>query len=58
MACLVRAEVRAGDASGRHPGHRHGLGATAMTHIAVPDALDGKNINWNEKEGKPCRTLS
>ena len=25
------------------------LGATAMTHIAVQESLNGKNVEWREK---------
>jgi len=52
------ADGRAGDVNGRHPGHKRGHGATATMHITVQEALDGKNVNWKEKESKPCRTLS
>lgn len=34
------------------PGHKHWHSATAitaMTHIAVTEALDGKNVTWMEK---------
>jgi quercetin dioxygenase-like cupin family protein len=33
-------------------GHKHWHGATsttAMTHIAIQEALDGKNVDWLEK---------
>jgi quercetin dioxygenase-like cupin family protein len=45
-------EIRAGDVIWCPPGHKHWHGATpttAMTHIAVQEALDGKNVNWMEK---------
>jgi len=45
-------EIRAGDVIWCPPGHTHWHGATsttAMTHIAVQEALDGKNVNWMEK---------
>ena len=44
-------EIRAGDAIWCPPGHRHWHGATpttAMTHIAVQEALDGKVVEWME----------
>lgn len=44
-------EIRAGDVIWCPPGHRHWHGATsttAMTHIAVTEALDGKNVDWLE----------
>jgi len=45
-------EIRAGDVIWCPPGHKHWHGATpttAMTHIAVTEALDGKNVDWLEK---------
>ena len=42
-------EIRAGDTIRCPPGHRHWHGATsttAMTHISVTEALDGKNVLW------------
>lgn len=45
------AEIRAGDVVWCPPGHRHWHGAsptTAMTHIAIQEALDGKNVEWME----------
>jgi len=45
-------EIRAGDVVWFLPGHKHWHGATpttAMTHIAVQEALDGKNVEWMEK---------
>jgi quercetin dioxygenase-like cupin family protein len=42
-------EIRAGDVIWCPPGHKHWHGATAttaMTHIAVQEALDGKNVEW------------
>ncbi len=45
-------EIRAGDVIWCPPGHRHWHGAsptTAMSHIAVQEALDGKNVVWGEK---------
>jgi len=45
-------EIRAGDVIWCPPNHRHWHGATpttAMTHIAIQEALDGKVITWMEK---------
>jgi quercetin dioxygenase-like cupin family protein len=45
------AEIRAGDVVWCPPGHKHWHGATpttAMTHIAIQEALDGSNVNWLE----------
>jgi quercetin dioxygenase-like cupin family protein len=45
-------EIRAGDVIWCPPGHKHWHGAsptTAMTHIAIQEALDGKNVVWLEK---------
>jgi quercetin dioxygenase-like cupin family protein len=42
-------EIRAGDVIWCPPGHKHWHGATAttaMTHLAVQEALDGKNVEW------------
>jgi len=47
-----RVEIRAGDVIWCPPGHKHWHGATAttaMTHIAIQEALDGKNVVWMEK---------
>lgn len=44
-------EIRAGDVIWCPPGHRHWHGATpttAMTHIAIQEALDGKMVVWME----------
>ena len=44
-------EIRAGDVIWCPPGHRHWHGAsptTAMTHIAIQEALDGRFIDWAE----------
>ena len=44
-------EIRAGDVIWCPPGHRHWHGATpttAMTHIAIQEALDGRNVVWME----------
>lgn len=48
----ARVEIRAGDIIWCPPGHKHWHGATAttaMTHIAIQEMLDGKNVNWMEK---------
>lgn len=45
-------EIRAGDIVWCPPNHRHWHGATpttAMTHIAIQEALDGKVVSWMEK---------
>jgi quercetin dioxygenase-like cupin family protein len=45
-------EVRPGDVEWFPPGEKHWHGATpttAMTHIAVQEALNGKNVDWMEK---------
>lgn len=47
-----RVEIRAGDVIWCPPGHKHWHGATsttAMTHIAIQEALDGTNVTWLEK---------
>ena len=44
-------EIRPGDVIWFAPGERHWHGAsptTAMTHIAVQEALDGKAVDWME----------
>ena len=44
-------EIRAGDVIWCPPGHKHWHGAgptTAMTHIALQEALDGKVVDWME----------
>lgn len=44
-------EIRPGDTIWCPPGHRHWHGAspdTAMTHIAIQEALDGKMVEWFE----------
>jgi quercetin dioxygenase-like cupin family protein len=48
----VREEIHPGDVVWFSPGekHWHGAGArTAMTHIAIAEALDGKVVEWMEK---------
>ena len=45
-------EVHPGDIVWFPPGEKHWHGAspaTAMTHIAIQESLDGKNVNWLEK---------
>lgn len=45
-------EIRAGDVVWCPPGHKHWHGAsktTAMTHLAIQEALDGVNVVWLEK---------
>jgi quercetin dioxygenase-like cupin family protein len=45
-------EVRPGDVVWFPPGLKHWHGATpttAMTHIAIQETLDGKNVDWMEK---------
>ena len=44
-------EIRAGDIVWFSPGEKHWHGAaptTAMTHIAIAEALDGKVVDWLE----------
>lgn len=44
-------EIRAGDVVWIPPGEKHWHGAgpeTAMTHIAIQEALDGKAVEWME----------
>jgi quercetin dioxygenase-like cupin family protein len=45
-------EVRPGDIVWFPPGEKHWHGAsptTAMTHIAIQESLNGKNVDWLEK---------
>lgn len=45
-------EIREGDVVWISPGQKHWHGATAttsMTHIAIQEYLDGKNVEWMEK---------
>jgi len=45
-------EIRPGDVVWFPPGEKHWHGATpttAMTHIAVQEALNGKAVDWMEK---------
>ena len=44
-------EIRAGDVIWCPPNHEHWHGATpttAMSHIAIQEMLDGKNVHWME----------
>jgi quercetin dioxygenase-like cupin family protein len=45
-------EIRQGDVVWIPPGQKHWHGATAttgMTHIAIQEDLDDKNVEWMEK---------
>lgn len=45
-------EIRPGDVVWFEPGEKHWHGATAttaMTHIAIQEALDGKPVEWKEQ---------
>ena len=45
-------EIRPGDVIWFPPGEKHWHGATpttAVTHIAIQEALDGKTVDWMEK---------
>jgi quercetin dioxygenase-like cupin family protein len=45
-------EIRPGDVISFAPGEKHWHGAsptTAMTHIAIQEALDGRPVDWLEK---------
>lgn len=45
-------EIRPGDVIWTPPGVKHWHGAaptTAMTHIAIQEAVEGKNVEWMEK---------
>jgi quercetin dioxygenase-like cupin family protein len=47
-------EIRPGDVVRFEPGEKHWHGAsptTAMTHIAIQEALDGKAVDWMEPVG-------
>jgi 4-carboxymuconolactone decarboxylase len=47
-------EIRAGDVVWTPPGVKHWHGAaptTAMTHTAIQESLDGRNVEWLEKVG-------
>lgn len=46
--------IHPGDVIWFEPGERHWHGAsptTAMTHIAIQEALDGRAVDWMEKVG-------
>ena len=48
----VREEVCSGDMVWIPPGEKHWHGATAttaMTHVAIAEALDGKTVDWMEQ---------
>ena len=51
--------IRPGDVVWFAPGEKHWHGAaptTAMTHIAIAEALDGKVVDWMEKvSDEQCR---
>jgi quercetin dioxygenase-like cupin family protein len=45
-------DIRPGDVVWFEPGEKHWHGATpttALTHIAMQEALDGKSVEWMEK---------
>jgi quercetin dioxygenase-like cupin family protein len=45
-------EIQSGDVVWFPPGEKHWHGAsptTAMSHIAIQESLDGKNVEWMEK---------
>jgi len=47
-------EIRLGDVVWFPPGEKHSHGVaptTAMAHIAIQEALDGKAVDWMEKVG-------
>ncbi|WP_298136474.1 cupin domain-containing protein [Acidiferrobacter sp.] len=47
----AKAEICAGDVIWCPPGHKHWHGATsetAMSHIALQEALDGRMVDWLE----------
>jgi quercetin dioxygenase-like cupin family protein len=47
-------EIRPGDVVWFEPGEKHWHGATAttaMTHIAIAEALEGRTVDWMEKVG-------
>ena len=49
-------EIRPGDVVAFAPGEKHWHGATsttAMTHIAIQEALNGKAVDWMEKVADP-----
>jgi quercetin dioxygenase-like cupin family protein len=42
-------KMRPGDVVWCPPGEKHWHGATAITHIAIVERLDGKAVDWMEK---------
>lgn len=45
-------EIKAGDVVWTPPGEKHWHGAApncSMTHIAIQEAFDGRNVDWMEK---------
>ena len=49
---VILRRFKPGDVIWTPPGVRHWHGATAtngMTHIAITEALEGKNVEWMEK---------
>jgi quercetin dioxygenase-like cupin family protein len=42
-------QIRPGDVVWFPPGEKHWHGATAMTHIAIQEQLDGKVVDWREQ---------
>ena len=45
-------EIKPGDVIWTPPGVKHWHGATAtngMTHLAITELLDGRNVDWTEK---------
>jgi quercetin dioxygenase-like cupin family protein len=50
----IKQEIKPGDVVWTPPGVKHWHGATntvAMTHIAVQESLNGRNVEWREKVG-------
>src|SRR5207253_11317156 len=48
----VKQEIKPGDVISTPPGVKHWHGATAtnaMTHLAITESLDGRNVDWMEK---------
>lgn len=48
----VKQEIKQGDVVWTPPGVKHWHGATVtdrLTHIAIQESLDGKNVEWMEK---------
>jgi quercetin dioxygenase-like cupin family protein len=42
-------EIRPGDVIWFSPNEKHWHGATAMTHIAIQERLNGKVVDWMEQ---------